>query len=72
MTPRAVSLRDSLMRQIFERYEHDQSSDRARAAFSALEALLPSTERLETLEDEDVRSAHQTAKENPALQHLFD
>ena len=67
MTPPAVSLRDSLGRGIFERYERDQSADRAREAFSELEALLPSTARLESLDHEDARSARDKAKKIPRL-----
>lgn len=72
MTPHAVSLRDRVGRGIFERYERDQSAGRAREAFSELEALLPSTEGLESLDHEDARSARDKAKEIPLLRELIE
>ena len=72
MTPPAVLLRDSLARKIFERYEKERSTERAKGAFADLEGLLPSTELLEKLDHEDVRSARHSAKEIPSLQDLID
>jgi hypothetical protein len=72
MTPPAVLLRDTLTRKIFERYEKERSAERAKEAFADLEGLLPSTELLEKLDHEDVRSARHSAKEIPSLQDLID
>ena len=72
MTPPAVSLRDSLVGRIFERYERDQSTERAKEAFTDLEALLPSTEQLGSLNQEEVRAVRDKAKKIPSLQDLIN
>ena len=70
VTPHSLSLRSSVVRRIFTRYEQNQSHKEAKDSFIALEEILPGSKLIEEFGPEQVRAIKNLIAESPPLQNL--
>jgi hypothetical protein len=70
VTPPSLSLRKSVVRAIYSRYEQDQSVQHAKDSFIALEAILPGSQRIEELGFEQLQAKEELIAGNPSLHDL--
>jgi hypothetical protein len=70
VTPHSLSLRSSVVRRIFTRYEQNHSAKDAKDSFTALEAILPGSKLIEEFGPEQVRAVKNLITESPPLQNL--